>query len=226
MFQIPNRKILIFQFFFFSILAVSSLISVITAITLIFPPSLQNGGTFAEGTGRYGPAVLEDLIDLTTSNTISKTLDRFPDILSIAIIAICVFVLLGSLILWTPSFSGVITTDKSGRTVWVRNKFGIPERLFCFRIDNIQIKVKRNRSSLNGLLMRVFNLEIHFKEESPEIQRIANFTGMKRQKKSIKSPILYKTVKMKNLPLQVIQVRALLAALLNAHPALGQNSEY
>ncbi|MFX0085438.1 MAG: hypothetical protein ACFFAU_07165 [Candidatus Hodarchaeota archaeon] len=224
MFQIPNRKILTFQFFFFSILVVTSLISFITAITLIFPPSLQDSEILTEETGRYKPAVFEDLIDLTTSNTISKTLDQFPDILSIAIVAICVFVLLVSLILWTPSFSGVITADKSGRTLWVRNKFGIPERLFCFRINNIQIKVKRNRSSLNGLLMRAFNLEIHFKEETPEIQRIADFTGMKRKTKSIKSPILCKTVKIKNLPLQLIQVRALLATLLNTHPALGKNS--
>jgi hypothetical protein len=192
------------RLFFFSILTFTSVLSILTCITFILPPETE---TFQGVTEQARYQVLSDIVN---SNTVTETIDRFPDSLSISILVFCLVIIVITLFIWTPSFSNVLSTERNGRMVWVRTKLGIPERLFCFKDGNFRIKIRRNRSSLSGLLMRVFNLEIHFSHDSPEIQRISNFTGMKRYENSKKQPILSKTVKLKNLPVQIIQVQAVL----------------
>lgn len=204
MLQIPSSKLLTFSLFFFCILAFSSVISFLTVMTFFIPDEIETREDVTK-TGRF-----EVFSDLLTSNTVTKTIDRFPDGISILIITICLAIIVISLFTWTPSLSNVIRTEKPGRMVWTLTKLGIPERVYCLKDGKIRVKIRRNHSSLNGLLMRSFNLEIHFSEESPEIRRISDFTSMKRQKNSKKLPILGKTVKLKNLPLQVIQVQAIL----------------
>lgn len=204
MLQISNTKLLTLRLFFFSILALSSVISILTAMTFLIPDEIEIYEDVTK-TSRY-----QILADLAISNPVTETIDRFPDGLSILIISFCLIIITISLFIWTPSLLNVISTEKSGKMVWTLTKLGIPERIYCLKDGNIRVKIRRNRSSLNGLLMRIFNLEIHFSEESTEIQRISDFTSMKRQKNSKKLPILSKTVKLKNLPLQVIQVQAVL----------------
>ncbi len=204
MLQIPTSKLLTFRFFFFCVLALSSIISVLTATTFFIPDEIETLEDVPK-TGRY-----REFSDFLTSNTVTETIDRFPDGISILIITICLTIIIISLFTWTPSLSNVIRTEKPGRMVWKLTKLGIPERVYCLKDGKINLKIRRNHSSFNGLLMRIFNLEIHFSEESPEIRRISDFTSMKRKKDSKNRPILSKTVKLKNLPLQVIQVQAIL----------------
>jgi len=204
MFQIPNRKILTFYFFFFTTLSLTFLLSIFTSMALIFPSESENTDNQLEILGRY---VIRDVFE---SNVISETINRFPDPITLFALILCVVVIGILLFIWAPSLSSFLPTIKTGRMAWTRVRFGIPERLFCLKIGSIQIKIRRNRKSLSGLLMRMFNLEVHFEEESPKIQRIADFTGMKRHNNAGEKPVLRKTVNLKILPLQLIRLQAIL----------------
>ena len=181
-------------------------------MALIFPPESENILLAAESPGRYA------IRDIVESNIITKTIDRFPDTITLIALILCVVVIGILLFIWAPSLSSFLPTIKKGRMTWARVRFGIPERLFCLKIGSIQIKIRRNRKSLSGLLMRMFNLEVHFKEESPKIQRIADFTGMKRHNNAEEKPVLRKTVNLKILPLQLIRLQAILAVLMESNP--------
>ncbi len=212
MFQIPNRKILTFRFFFFTTLSLTFLLSIFTSMALIFPSESENTDNQLEILGRY---VIRDVFE---SNVISETINRFPDPITLFALILCVVVIGILLFIWVPSLSSFLPTIRTGRMVWRRVRFGIPERLFCLKIGSIQIKIRRNRKSLSGLLMRMFNLEVHFKEESPIIQRIADFTGMKMHNNAEGKPVLRKTVNLKILPLQLIRLQAILAVLMESNP--------
>lgn len=173
-------------------------------MALIFPPESENIFLSAEIPGRYA------IRDMVESNVITKTIDRFPDTITLIALILCVVVIGILLFIWAPSLSSFLPTITKGRMAWTRVRFGIPERLFCLKIGSINIKIRRNRKSFSGLLMRMFNLEVHFEEESPKIQRIADFTGMKRHNNVGEKPVLRKTVNLKILPLQLIRLQAIL----------------
>ena len=181
-------------------------------MALIFPPESENTYSPVSSPGRYA------IRDIVESNIISKTINRFPDTITLIVLLLCLVVIGILLFIWAPSLSSFLPTIKTGRMAWTRVRFGIPERLFCLKIGSIQIKIRRNRKSLSGLLMRMFNLEVHFKEESPEIQRIADFTGIKRHNNAEEKPVLRKTVNLKILPLQLIRLQAILAVLMESNP--------
>jgi hypothetical protein len=73
------------------------------------------------------------------------------------------------------------------------------------------IVIRRKRSSLQGILMREMVLEIHISKTKSDHKRIVDFLTHEKIIHSTTHIILVKSVKTQHLPLQVIQIRALLA---------------
>ena len=116
MLQMPNRKMFTVRLLFFSILTFTSVLSILTGITFFLPNETE---TFQDETKNSRYDVLSELV---ISNTVTETIDRFPDSLSISILVSCLIIIVMALFIWTPSFSNVFSTEKPGRMVWLQKR--------------------------------------------------------------------------------------------------------
>ncbi|UCG01047.1 MAG: hypothetical protein JSW11_15695 [Candidatus Heimdallarchaeota archaeon] len=131
------------------------------------------------------------------------------EIVSSAIFLIGLLVLVEMLFLWVPSLTDL--TGSNGQMVWIRKGIIFPERLLSLLDVETRIVIRRKRSSFRGLFMREFSMEIYISKEKSNVKQITDFTGIE---KIINTPtyyILIKTVRIEHLPLQIIQIRSILA---------------
>jgi hypothetical protein len=120
-------------------------------------------------------------------------------------------VFIESVFFWTPSLIELTTNKGKGKMIWSKKRYGFIERVFCYEFKNTQIIIRRKRSSFRGLLMQEFNIEIYLPSEDPRVQKISNFTGIQKIIETKKYNILKKGVDLKYLPLQFVQIQAMLA---------------
>ncbi len=135
--------------------------------------------------------------------------DPLITVISSFLVIIGLFVLMESLFLWVPSFTDL--TESKGKMVWLRRGFIFPERVLSLLDADTRILIRRKRSSLRGLLMREFTMEIFLYEDKNNIKQITDFSSIEKIIKTPTYNILVKTVRLEHLPLQIIQIRSLLA---------------
>ena len=122
-------------------------------------------------------------------------------------------VLIESLLFWVPSLTDITVDKNKGKMSWSWKQFMFPERIFSLFDSDARILIRRKRSSLKGLLMREFTMEIHLMMDQSEIKQISDFTGVERvDQRSHSHTVLFKTVELKRLPLQILHIRTILAS--------------
>lgn len=134
-----------------------------------------------------------------------------PTIINSLIIIIGFLIVCESLFFWVPSLTDITKKKAEGKMIWQKKLFCFPERIFSILDDNILILIRRKRSSLKGILMKEFTMEIHLDKEIKEIKQISDFVGIEKVVHTHSHSILLKTVNLKSLPLQILQIRTILA---------------
>ncbi|MFX1284882.1 MAG: hypothetical protein ACFFB5_14570 [Promethearchaeota archaeon] len=151
-----------------------------------------------------------------TSETYADSIEGVNPLLGIIsslIFIIGLLILIESIFFWVPSLTDLFIDNSKGKMIWYWTRLGFPERVFSLIDTDVRIIVRRKRFSLKGLFMREFTMEIHFTKDTSEVKRISDFTGIaKIIQKTPSHIILLKTVMLKSLPLQILQIKTLLAS--------------
>lgn len=135
-------------------------------------------------------------------------------------------VLIESVLFWVPSLTDITVDKNKGKMIWSWKKFWFPERIFSLFDSDARILIRRKRSSLKGLLMREFTMEIHLMMDQSEIKQISDFTGVERiDQRSHSHTVLFKTAELKRLPLQILHIRTILASIVKAPKKTLSNVE-
>ena len=203
MLLLPNKRIWRYQLTFIVILATT-----LSVMLLVFwlPPIMKDYGR----TSTLDEGLTYEKAETPISSAV--VFDFLPIIVSSLIFLIGLLILCELLFFWVPSLTDLTLNKSKGRMVWTRKRLGFPERTFSLFETNSKILIRRKRSSLKGLLMREFTMEIHLTLDKADIKRISDFTGIERIIQTPTHNILIKTVVLKCLPLQLIQLRTILAS--------------
>ncbi|MFX0051991.1 MAG: hypothetical protein ACFFAJ_01935 [Candidatus Hodarchaeota archaeon] len=153
-----------------------------------------------------------------TYDELSASNSFLPNILGffcLLLLILGILILIECTFFWTPSLTGFVSIDKKGKMLWRKSRFWVPERCLNLKLENASISVHRKQFSLNGLLMRKFIAKIHLPKDTPEIKRISDFIGVEKMVQTPTAYLLIKSVDLRYLPLQIIQIQSLLAILHN-----------
>ncbi|MFW9903469.1 MAG: hypothetical protein ACFFFH_03990 [Candidatus Thorarchaeota archaeon] len=142
------------------------------------------------------------------ANSIKLT-NPLTTIISSLILIIGLLVLIESLFLWVPSLTDL--TKFKGKMVWTWRRNIFPERIFSLIDAEKSIVIRRKRSSFLGWIMREFTMETHLPPRYQNVKQITDFTGIEKIINTPTSRILVKTVKLEQIPLQIIQMRSILS---------------
>ncbi len=185
------------------------LVTTLSTLFLIFwlPPIIRDYG----GTTTMGESTFQEDVGMTGVNTL--VFDYLPIVFSTLFFIISLVILSELLFFWVPSLTDLSGKKGEGKMVWLRKLRVIPERVFSHKNSNAQILIHRKRSSLKGLLMKEFTMEVHLSKNIQEIKQIADFTSIERIVQTPTHNILIKTVILKYLPLQFIQIKTILASI-------------
>lgn len=137
------------------------------------------------------------------------TIDPMITITTSFVLVIGLLVLIESLYLWVPSLTDLTKTN--GKMVWIWRRIIFPERIFSLLDKETRIVIRRKRSSFLGWIMREFTMEIYLSREHRNIKQIIDFTGIEKIIDTPTNKILVKTVKLEQIPLQIIQMRSILS---------------
>ncbi|MFX0172209.1 MAG: hypothetical protein ACFE9L_09830 [Candidatus Hodarchaeota archaeon] len=124
-------------------------------------------------------------------------------------------ILIECIFFWIPSLTGFVSFDKRGEMVWRKSRFWVPERCLNLKLENTLISVHRKQFSLDGLLMKKFTAKVYLPKDTPEIKRISDFIGVEKLLQTPTDYLLVKSVDLRYLPLQIIQIQSLLAIMRN-----------
>lgn len=197
----PDKRIWRYQL----ILIVVSATTLSTLILIFWlPPIIRDYGqisTFEE--------YQEDIRGTKASTVI---FDYLPKVTITLLFLISLVLLSGLLFLWVPSLTDLSGIKGKGKMVWLRTHGVIPERVFSLKNSNAHILIHRKRSSLKGLLMKEFIMEVFLSKDMQEIKQISDFTSIEKITQTPNHNILIKTVNLKQLPLQFIQIKSILAS--------------
>jgi hypothetical protein len=149
---------------------------------------------------------------LSASNSVIPNILGFFGFL---LLIIGILILFECMFFWIPSLTDFVFIDKKGEMIWRKNRFWFPERWLNLKLENASISVHRKRFSLNGLLMKEFTAKVHLSRDTPEIKRISDFIGVEKIVQTPTHFTLIKSVDLRYLPLQIIQVQSLLAVIRN-----------
>ncbi len=206
MLLLPNKRVWRYQITLIVVLAIT-LSSMVVIISL--QPIIQNSSQTSSWIGVYQRESMADYAKVEIVNPLLE-------IISSLIFIIGILILIESLFFWVPSLTDLTVNKNKGKMIWFWKRFRFPERAFTLLDTGTKILIRRKRSSLKGLLMREFIMEIHISKDRSEIKRISDFTGItKIIQKTPSQTILMKTVMLKSLPLQILQIRTLLASKVN-----------
>ncbi|MFX0120122.1 MAG: hypothetical protein ACFE9A_12130 [Candidatus Hodarchaeota archaeon] len=137
-------------------------------------------------------------------------------IISSLIFMIGLLLLIESLFFWIPSLTDIPVFGRNGKMIWTKKFIGFPERVLSLQDTDTRIVIRRKRSSLRGLLLREFTMEVYIPLDRPEFKQISDFTSMEKINTTPTHKVLVKTVKFKYLPLQIIQIKSILALMLKS----------
>ena len=90
-------------------------------------------------------------------------------------------------------------------------RFSLPIYGHTIPINGSHIRITRKLSSLRGLLLHEMNFTLYLPSDSPDQKRIFDFLVGEKFKKKDEHVLLQKTVEIRNIPLLVVRMRALLA---------------
>lgn len=200
----PTKRIWTFQIKFFVVLGIT--LSVM--LFVFYLPPIIHDYTEASNKGQ-GLAYEQEDAQRTTDIVTDFVLLGFSSL----IFMLGLLVLIESLLFWVPSLTDITVDKNKGKMSWSWKQFMFPERIFSLFDSDARILIRRKRSSLKGLLMREFTMEIHLMMDQSEIKQISDFTGVERvDQRSHSHTVLFKTVELKRLPLQILHIRTILAS--------------
>ncbi|MHA2226376.1 MAG: hypothetical protein ACXAC8_14295 [Candidatus Hodarchaeales archaeon] len=205
MLLLPSSKILKYR------LLITGLVISILVTTFLFTAWLPQAWSTYEESSFFNPGNLSDIEKMSTAASI----DFFPFMIVGLFFIIILIVLGGGLLYWTPSLSYLTKKEGIGEMQWNWRRFGFPERIFTLRERNTIITIKRKRSSLTGVFMNEFSMEIYISSKISDVKMIHDFMSIEKKILTPTYHILSKTVKPKNLPLSLLQARAILASLVD-----------
>ncbi len=200
----PDKRIWRYQ-----LTLIVGLVTTFSTLFLIFwlPPIIRDYG----GTSTIGESTFQEDVGMARTNDL--VFDFLPTAISALFFIISLLVLGELLFLWVPSLTDLSGKKGEGKMVWLRKHGVIPERIFSYKNSNAQIFIHRKRSSLKGLLMKEFTMEVHLSKNIQEIKQISDFASIERIVQTPTHNILIKTVILKYLPLQFIQIKTILASI-------------
>jgi hypothetical protein len=169
-------------------------------LIIFFQPAAQN---IREGT--FSPVEQKENHEFFTDSP--ATLD-FIEIVSSLIFLLGLLGSIELLFLWVPSLTDL--TESKGKMVWLRKGLFFPERVLSLEVD-AKIIIRRKQSSFLGWIMREFLMEIYLSPEQRYIKQVTDFTGIEKIINTPSAIILVKTVKIEQIPLQLIQIRSILS---------------
>ncbi|MHA2246474.1 MAG: hypothetical protein ACXADY_16150 [Candidatus Hodarchaeales archaeon] len=202
MLLLPDKKIWRYQVTLILVLATT-----LSTMLLVFylPPITRND----ERISNNGEQLFSDEIQ---AGSYTDALFYFLQmVVCLLIFIIGLLILIESLFYWVPSLTDVTENENKGKMIWQKTQLWFPERVFSISDANTRILIRRNRSSLAGLLMKEFTMEIYIDKNIPEIKQISDFTSIEKMIQTPSYKILIKTIKLKFLPLQLIQIRTIIA---------------
>ena len=170
------------------------------SLIVSFQPKLRDSRIFA---GSYPREAEFDSI------TDSPAILNMIEFISSFIFLLGLFVLIETLFFWVPSLTDI--TQSKGRMIWLRKGLIFPERVLSFLAADVRVIIRRKRSSFHGLFLREFLIEIYLSKDELNIKQIIDFSGIEKIIKTSTHYILAKTVNLEHLPLQIIQIRSILA---------------
>lgn len=198
MLLLPNKRVRKYQITLIVVLA-TTLSSMFLLVS--FQPTIQ-------AISKTSPSFFGETQD-TEILADSPTILNVINIVSSIIFLIGLFILIETLFLWVPSLTDL--TESKGNMLWLRRGQIFPERVLSLLEANTRIIIRRKRSSLRGLFMREFAMEIYLTKDKSNIKQIIDFSGIEKIIKTPTHSILVKTVRLEHLPLQIIQIRSILA---------------
>jgi hypothetical protein len=89
-------------------------------------------------------------------------------------------------------------------------RFHLPIRGYTIPINRVQIRVSRKLSSLRGLMLREMNFTLSLPLDYSDKKRIFDFLTGEKIKYTKTDVLLQKTVDIRNIPLLIVRMRALL----------------
>jgi hypothetical protein len=167
---------------------------------------------------RNGDRISPSSEDEITYDRLSGSNSFLPNILGVfgfLILIISILFLIVCIFFWIPSLTSLISIDKRGEMKWRKSRLWIPERCLNLKLENASISVHRKQFSLDGLLMKKFTAKVHLPKDTPEIKRISDFIGVEKIDQTPTDYLLVKSVDLRYLPLQIIQIQSLLAIMRN-----------
>ncbi|MHA1974188.1 MAG: hypothetical protein ACTSW1_14410 [Candidatus Hodarchaeales archaeon] len=130
---------------------------------------------------------------------------------NILVIVISSLVTFCLLFLYTPSFTRFLPKSTDYRMKWKLSKFLLPERVLVVETKDSSVIIRRNRLSLGGLFLNNYIMEVHIKKEKiDDIRGLMDYIGITKFEERESKYVGYKTVSISNLPLQIIQFKAIL----------------
>ncbi|MFX0184282.1 MAG: hypothetical protein ACFE95_14460 [Candidatus Hodarchaeota archaeon] len=204
MLRLSNKKIFSYHLKFIIPIAISFSIIVLAL-------SIQS---LPQRAPPFSPSTEEELTydRLSGSNSV---IPNFLGLFGFLLLIIGLLILFECFFFWIPSLTDFVSIDKKGEMVWRKNRFWFPERWLNLKLENASISLHRKRFSLNGLLMREFIAKIHLPRDTPELKRLSDFIGVEKIVQTPTHFTLIKSIGLRYLPLQIIQVQSLLAVIRN-----------
>lgn len=205
---LPDKRIWRYQ-----LTLIVVLVTTLSTLFLIFwlPLVIRDYG----GTTTLGENSFQEDVGMARPNAL--VFDFLPKVISTFFFIVSLFLLSELLFFWVPSLTDLSEKKGKGKMVWLRKHGVIPERVFSLKNSNAQILIHRKRSSLRGLLMKEFTMEVHLSKNIEEIKQISDFTSIERIVQTPTHNILIKTVMLRYLPLQFIQIKTILASIVKTH---------
>ncbi|MHA1213686.1 MAG: hypothetical protein ACTSR2_11450 [Candidatus Hodarchaeales archaeon] len=132
--------------------------------------------------------------------------------MSFLIVLSCSLVTFCLLFLWTPSFVRILPKDSVYKMKWKQSKLLLPERVLVIDVEGNSALIRRNRFSIGGLFLNNYVMEVHIQKENiTDIEGLMSHIGITKFVEKESEYIGHKIVSLSNLPVQIVQFKAILS---------------
>lgn len=200
---LPQKLTRRFTLKFLGVIAIALLLTGIGFWTFFFPQF-----TNPLGLENISPGATEDTFNSTSP--LSTGIFFIIDLIKISSLFFGILSLILFSFFWIPKIPIKSMAGLQGEMIWRKGRFGVPTRQLAFNLGTTSILIRRKSSTIKGLILRELLFEIHLEKGNQQYLEIADFNAIERIREELNSYILEKTIKPENLPIQLIQIRALL----------------
>ncbi len=120
-------------------------------------------------------------------------------------------ILAGTIIIaYIPTVSNLGISKPQLKSQFSTKRFYLPVRGYTIPFGNYSVRVSRKLTSLKGLFLQELNFTVFLPLDFPEKKRIFDFLVGEKVKYAKNHVLLHKTVDIRNIPLLLVRIRALM----------------